>query len=56
MIKNKTLLSITSVLFLTTLTACNECKDCKRSGSLSPEKKCGDELKKLEADSLYTCD
>jgi len=54
--KNKTLQLITLVLFLTTLTACNECKDCKRRGSLSSEKKCGDELKKLEADSLYTCD
>lgn len=53
----KHILSCLSVIILSTaLLSCNKCKDCVLRGGRQTEKKCGEELKKAEADSSYTCD
>jgi hypothetical protein len=53
----KQILSCLSVITLSTaLLSCNECKDCVIKGGQQIEKKCGEDLKKAEADSFQTCD
>ncbi len=54
--KNQILMYLSMTLLFIGISSCNKCKDCALRGTGLSEKKCGEELRKAEVDSSYSCD